>query len=208
MIKKMIVTTDGVNLIGRVKQSAPAHWKTRGGRSEKSRKFDKYYYEAQYAGIPEKEIPDYIQMRFIEDADDIINDALDDVEFEELWKNFQNRFHKRLVRYRQKLLMLDCNYFVTFTYDDKKESAEGFEKGNPEGVSCRNGSIRTGTCIMGSEKLQGRTGQPRSRTQGTEVSLPHHGSQQLVCRVHLRPQGKRRMGSDVRHRSGQRQPNA
>ena len=128
MIKKMIVTTDGVNLIGRVKQSAPAHWKTRGGRSEKSRKFDKYYYEAQYAGIPEKEIPDYIQMRFIEDADDIINDALDDVEFEELWKNFQNRFHKRLVRYRQKLLMLDCNYFVTFTYDDKKESAEGFEK--------------------------------------------------------------------------------
>lgn len=128
MIKKMIVTTDGVNLIGRVKQSAPAHWKTRGGRSEKSRKFDKYYYEAQYAGIPEKEIPDYIQMRFIEDADDIINDALDDVEFEELWKNFQNRFHKRLKRYKEKICMNEWNYFVTFTYDNKKETAEGFEK--------------------------------------------------------------------------------
>ena len=128
MLKKMIVTTDGVNFIGRLKGSAPSYWKTRGGRTIKSRKFDKYYYEAQYQNVPDKDIPNYIQMRFMEDADDIINDSIDDVEYMDLWKNFQNRLHKRLVRYRQKLLMLNCNYFVTFTYDDKKESAEGFEK--------------------------------------------------------------------------------
>ena len=128
MLKKMYVMTDGFNLIGRVKQKAPFYYGTRAGRSVKSKKFDEYYYEAQYNCIPDKDITNYIQFRFMEEAEDIIEDSIDEVEYEELYKNFQNRLHKRLVRYRQKLLMNQWSYFVTFTYDDKKETAEGFEK--------------------------------------------------------------------------------
>ena len=128
MIKRMIVKSDGFNLIGRIKSKMPHNYRTRGVRSWKSKKFDEYYYEAQYNGISENDLPDYIQQRFWDEADDIINDTIDDEEFQILYDNFQNRLHKRFIRYRDKLLMNDWNYFVTFTYDNDKETAEGFEK--------------------------------------------------------------------------------
>lgn len=128
MIKKMLVKTDGVNYIGRIRGKAPFGSHGRGCRSWKSVKFDEYFYEAQYNGIKNKELANYIQERFWEEADDIIDDTIDDKEFEALYENFQNRLHKRLVRYREKLLMNEWSYFVTFTYDDRKETAEGFEK--------------------------------------------------------------------------------
>ncbi len=128
MLKKMIVKTDGVNLIGRIKSKNPAHFGVRGARSEKSKKFDEFYYEAQYNNISCKNIPNYIQERFWDTADDIIDDTIDEVEFEELYKNFQNRLHKRLQTYKEKILMNEWTYFATFTYDDKKETARSFEK--------------------------------------------------------------------------------
>ena len=128
MIKRMVVTTDGINYIGRVKTKRPAGYRVRGVQSWKSKKFDESFYDAQDSNVIQKDLPNYIQERFWDDAEDIINDTIDDIEFEVLYDSFQNRLHKRLVRYRQKLLMNDWSYWVTFTYDNKKETPEGFEK--------------------------------------------------------------------------------
>lgn len=128
MIKKMIVKTDGRNYVGRIKEHRAYTVYDRKGRSEKSKRFDKYYYEAQYNGIPEKEILNYIQERFLFEAEDIIDDSITSEECYELYENFLKRRKAREKRYREKLFMGDWNYFVTFTYDDEKETAESFEK--------------------------------------------------------------------------------
>ena len=128
MIKKMVVKTDGFGYIGRVKTTRPVGYRVRGVRSEKSKKFDKYMLEARDEKMAERDIPNYIQERFWEEADDIIDDTIDQVEFEELHKNYKNRLHKRIDRYRDKILLNEWSYWVTFTYDDDKETAEGFEK--------------------------------------------------------------------------------
>ena len=128
MKKKMVVKTDGINYIGRVKTTKPQNYRVRGVRSEKSKKFDKYMAEARNKKMSEKDIPNYIQERFWEEAEDIIEDTIDQKEFEELYKNYKNRLHKRLDRYRNKILLNDWSYWVTFTYDDEKETEESFEK--------------------------------------------------------------------------------
>ncbi len=128
MLKNMLIKTDGYSLIGRIKDKNPHNYRARGMRDPKSAKFDKYYYEGKEKGVKDRDLANYIQMRFMEDADDIINDSIDDKDFEILYKNFLNRLHKRLDRYRHKILMNEWTYFATFTYDDKKETRESFEK--------------------------------------------------------------------------------
>ena len=128
MIKKMIVKSDGYNLIAREKGKQPSGSAVRGKRNWKSVKFDEYFIEAKYNGVKDRDLLNYIQERFWEDAEDIIDDTIDDKECEALYENYQNRLHKRFVRYREKLLLNDFDYWVTFTYDDEKETAESFEK--------------------------------------------------------------------------------
>lgn len=128
MITKMLVKSDGYNLIGRIKTKKPINRPVRGVRSWKSKKFDEYYYEAQGNKIDKKDLPNYIQQRFWEDANDICEDTIDDKEFEVLYDNFQNRLHKRIVKCREKILLNQWSFWVTFTYEDEKETVENFEK--------------------------------------------------------------------------------
>ena len=158
MIKKMLVKSDGYNLIAREKGKNPFGSAVRGKRHWKSVKFDEYMDEARYNGIKERDIPNYIQDRFWEDAEDIITDTIDDKEFEALYENFQNRLHKRLVRYREKLLLNDWSFFVTFTYDDEKETAESFE--HRLKIAFNNLAKRKGWRIVGgweNGELEGRS---------------------------------------------------
>ena len=157
MKKKMVVKTDGINYIGRVKTTKPQNYRVRGVRSEKSKKFDKYMAEARNKKMSEKDIPNYIQERFWEEAEDIIEDTIDQKEFEELYKNYKNRLHKRLDRYRNKILLNDWSYWVTFTYDDEKETEESFEKRLK--ITFNNLAKRNGWRIIGTwenGELEGR----------------------------------------------------
>ena len=64
----------------------------------------------------------------METAEDIIDDTISEEECRAYYNNFLNRRHKQNKLYEEKLFMLKPNYWTTFTYDDKKETAETFEK--------------------------------------------------------------------------------
>lgn len=94
--------------------------------SEKSKLFDVYFSEAQQKGIPKRKICSYIKERICEER--WILDWLSEEEILKFYKNKIRNLHRRISRYKNKLFLTDWNYYVTFTYDDQKETAESFEK--------------------------------------------------------------------------------
>lgn len=99
-----------------------------GGRAERSRcveLFERFYMEARQKKISEHKICEYIGDRIMQECD--IEDWLFEDDIKKLFKRTKLNIHKRIRRYKQKLYWLDPNYYVTFTYSDRKETRESFE---------------------------------------------------------------------------------
>ena len=93
--------------------------------SEQKELFKTYYKEAKLSGIPKKKYKEYIVFRSTEND---ISLWFNDEEVADLLKRKEICDHKRNVRYERRIDSYVWNYFVTFTYDDTKESEEGFVK--------------------------------------------------------------------------------
>ena len=119
------VKSDGYHYYAHLPGTSSPSVGGRGYRSYKSQLFDKYFLEAQQNGIADKKIVSYIEDRIHEECD--ISDWLSKEECSHFYKNKVRNVHKRLKRYEDKLFLVDWNWFVTFTYDSDKETAESFE---------------------------------------------------------------------------------
>ena len=118
------VTCDGNHFVGSLPRSSSGIHYKKSYRSKKNELFNVYYLEAQKNGVSRSEIVEYISSCFMRDLD--ISEWLSNNEIEELLKNKKRNDHKRKKRYLNKLFLVDWNYYVTFTYDDQKETRESF----------------------------------------------------------------------------------
>lgn len=87
--------------------------------------FDNLYRNARFDDLKEKETTEYIKAGVAElfpDYPDLDGYIADKIE------RAKRNFWKRVKRLRRKANLNKWNYFVTFTYDDKKHSAESFRK--------------------------------------------------------------------------------
>ena len=87
--------------------------------------FDGLYVQARKQGLKEKAMADYIEARLrkLYPADFTLRKYI----IEKIEKKQRNLW-KRIKRFRRKANMNEWNYFVTFTYDPKKQTAESFRK--------------------------------------------------------------------------------
>ena len=87
--------------------------------------FDSLYLQAKREGLKENEMADYIEagLRKLYPADFTLRKYI----IEKIEKKQRNLW-KRIKRFRRKANMNEWNYFVTFTYDPKKQTAESFRK--------------------------------------------------------------------------------
>lgn len=102
--------------------------------------FDTLYLEAEEKGVEKKEMLQYIEDRNRELYD--IEDWFANDEAKELLKRKRNNIQKKKTRYERKCYTNTWGYFVTFTYDDKKETAESFKARLRKALSnlkCRRG---------------------------------------------------------------------
>ena len=74
--------------------------------------------KAQMQGFRKQEIVDYVQTEMLNQHNEII----DSEDYKLLMKKEINRIYQKLKRYRRKVEWFTPNYFVTFTYDDEKNS--------------------------------------------------------------------------------------
>lgn len=93
--------------------------------SEQKKLFNNYYKEAKLSGVSKKEIKEYITFRSTEND---ISLWFNDEEVSDLLQRKTVSDHRRKVRFERKIDSNVWNYFVTFTYDDEKETEEGFVK--------------------------------------------------------------------------------
>ncbi len=112
--------------------------------SEQKELFKTYYKEAKLSGVPKKKYKEYIAFRSTEND---ISMWFNDEEVSELLERKQISDHRRKVRYERRIDSNIWNYFVTFTYDDEKESEEGFVKRLRKALS--NLSTRNGWRYIG-----------------------------------------------------------
>ena len=105
--------------------SKPVH----SSRSALSILFDSLYFTAYKQGLKDnkldKTMTDFIRAGIMKLYPDM--DGLDDYIADKI-KRKLNNLHHRKKRFRRKANLNDWNYFVTFTYDDTKHTAETFKK--------------------------------------------------------------------------------
>ena len=89
--------------------------------------FKVFYGEAIEKKITKKKVLEYIQGCFIDVCEDIL-ELPDNETLEDYYKRYVTALHKRMQRYHRKAYLNEWNYFVTFTYDDKKMSANEFKR--------------------------------------------------------------------------------
>ena len=125
MIYNCKVTYDGSHYVA----SIPDSWGSGGGgynpRKWDSILFDEYYQRAQAEGVSDGRIASYIEDNIRRDRDFV--DWISSERCSQLLKNKKRSIHKRYKRYEGKLYLTDFNWYVTFTYDSLKETAESFE---------------------------------------------------------------------------------
>ena len=87
--------------------------------------FDSLYLQGKRQGLKDNEMVDYIEagLRKLYPADFTLRKYI----IEKIEKKQRNLW-KRIKRFRRKANMNEWNYFVTFTYDPKKQTAESFRK--------------------------------------------------------------------------------
>ncbi len=91
--------------------------------------FDGLYFQALKQGLKdtklEKQMTDYIKAGLLKLYDD--TPKLDEYIAKRIKSKANNLLHRKK-RFRRKAYLNRWNYFVTFTYDDKKQTAESFKK--------------------------------------------------------------------------------
>ena len=87
--------------------------------------FNTYLREAKLSGVSKRDYKEYIVSRSTEND---ISLWFTDEDVAELLERKKISDHRRKVRFERKIDSNIWNYFVTFTYDDEKESEEGFVK--------------------------------------------------------------------------------
>ena len=87
--------------------------------------FDSIYYQAQRERVKNKALPEYIKVRLLKLFSDTPD--LDGYIAKRIERTLHNAYARKK-RFRRKAHLNRWNYFVTFTYDDKKHSAETFRK--------------------------------------------------------------------------------
>ncbi len=123
MKQKVKVYKEGGSYVGVL----PSHRKKiykRGATNPTLKPFRDAYLRAEKQGLKKKQIEEQVK-------EDLLNDhciILDDDEYKALVKREANRRHQILKRYYRKLAWFTPNYFVTFTYDDTKQTEEEFEE--------------------------------------------------------------------------------
>jgi hypothetical protein len=87
--------------------------------------FDSLYFKAGREGLKDEEMADYIQagLEKLYPATSTLRKYI----LEKIDKKQRNMW-KRIKRFKRKAKMNRWNYFVTFTYDPKKHTAESFNK--------------------------------------------------------------------------------
>lgn len=88
--------------------------------------FKKFYGEATYKSVTKEGKMEYIQNRFI----DVCSDIFDIPSFEEIeimWKKYAHCLHLRNKRFKRKAFLNAWSWWTTFTYSDKKMTADEFE---------------------------------------------------------------------------------
>ncbi len=125
MLLKVKVFHDGNHYIGKI-PSPPLFENAKPDRIPIREKivFNDLYAKAQEQGISDKKLCSWIQEESMKSGE--IREWLFDDEVKGFVKKNLLAKHKRIKRYEKKIYLHSWNYFVTFTYDDKKESAESF----------------------------------------------------------------------------------
>ena len=126
MLQNVKIKFDGNHVIGSLPSTRRLSYKGRTEKTKEAELFDVYYKQALEEGVKDKKLCGYIQDRFLQEQD--IEDWISEEKVRELYKNKIRNKHKRIKRYRDKLFIVEWNYYVTFTYDDKKETEESFMK--------------------------------------------------------------------------------
>lgn len=125
---KVKIYNDGSQYIANISMGAP--FKANYGPKEKDpvyEQFKKYYGEAQLKSCRRDKKMEYIQERFIDDANDIINDVPSFEEIEKMWRRHAHALHLRSKRFIRKASLFPWTWWTTFTYSDKKITADEFE---------------------------------------------------------------------------------
>ena len=102
-----------------------------GGGRVKDPVFEKYkefVSEGKRQDIPKKQLSEHVKMRFLETAEDIIDDMPTDEDFNSFSKRLSRSLHAQRKRYDYKAFLNIWNWFITFTYADDKITYEDFEK--------------------------------------------------------------------------------
>lgn len=105
--------------------------KPRAPRSPEKKLFDQAFEEVSSRGLLGDELRENVQLLLMNDArfEALAETAVDALWIDEECRRCEfNRF-QRQKRFKKKAYMNGYNYFVTFTYDDKKTSRNAFEKG-------------------------------------------------------------------------------
>ena len=120
------VTNNGSHYVASIPMTWGGHVGGYSPRRADSILFDEYYQKAQVEGVSDKRIASYVEEEIRRDRD--IEDWIPSERCAELLKNKRRSVHKRYKRYEGKLMLTAFNWYVTFTYDDKKETPGAFEK--------------------------------------------------------------------------------
>ena len=120
------ITHDGSHFVASIPNS-----RSKGGggyhpRRKDAELFDEYYVKAQREGISERNIASWIEENIMMERD--ISEWIPSERCRELLKNKKRSEHLRYKRYQGKLFLTNFNWYVTFTYDSKKETEESFVK--------------------------------------------------------------------------------
>ncbi len=111
---------------------------------EERARFRRYYKEANMQKLKGKKRKDFIMLSSMEND---VSTWFDDEKTTKLLKLEINNAHKREKRCIDKLNFNPWNYFITFTYDNEKETEEGFVKRLRKALS--NFSTRNGWRYVG-----------------------------------------------------------
>ena len=115
MIYNCNVYYDGYNYIANIPDY---HSRNCGGKRHIDKRFEKFkelYCEAKQHKLTNNGVVEYIQDKFIESFDDIMDGLLTDEEAEDYLDRHLSNINKRLKRLKRKAALGEWNYFVTLT---------------------------------------------------------------------------------------------
>lgn len=143
-VSKYKVYHDGSHYVASVVSAQPSKVKIPAIKSAVDYELDRLYGEAVKAGFNDAELHKYIKDGILEYYPEYPNV---DTYVSEGIERQKHNFWQRVKRFRRKAMLHPWNYFVTFTYDDKRETAKSFRQ--KLGKCLSNLAVRRGWRYMG-----------------------------------------------------------